>query len=456
MAFSLDDVDYIEEAPKAEITAPVKQKESRLGIKPPIKNESFVQRMDEVGSNVGQGVDFVTKYMNPFQNPLHYNEGGPQDYTNVNVPGTLTNLATDYGLYQTAKGVGQGLSQRIANEISGEASLKRAYKQQVQAQQANLRQAPIAPVAQAPMAPAMAPVAPIAAAPAPMAPVTPPPAPVAPVAQAPVAPPPPTLAQALQNPAVQNPPLTQVAVAQTIGPTIASPAEIAVASETPKTAVAPPVEPVKTAIASAQTLAPSASVPPPAEKPKPAKKPSSVEVKLLDTPKEWEKLTKEGKTFLPGYGAGDNNLFNTYGAEGRKAVLEKFNDGKPIGSYENYQKLNEKLRKGVPASEVAGLMARLPAESEAGNFGPLGKKALIKATGVGGLLLTAGELANAAQKAKEGNLAPARETGFNLLGMIPGLGTAFNAATYSKGLGEGEAEELARRRAIPPPASYRR
>jgi len=48
-----------------------------------------------------------------------------------------------------------------------------------------------------------------------------------------------------------------------------------------------------------------------------------------------------------------SNLFNTYGAEGRKTVLEKFNDGKPIGSYDNYQKLNEKLNFSESISKKA-------------------------------------------------------------------------------------------------------
>jgi len=151
------------------------------------------------------------------------------------------------------------------------------------------------------------------------------------------------------------------------------------------------------ASAAEKAAAPVGSAPAPAtNKPvSPNKKKSTPEIKLLDTPQEWHKLTKEGSTFLPGYGAGDNNLFNTYGAEGRKAVLERFNNGKPIGSYDNYLALNEKLKKGVPSSEVPGLMSRLPSEAEAGTYGPLGKKAIIKGAGIGGLLLAAHELANA-------------------------------------------------------------
>lgn len=116
-------------------------------------------------------------------------------------------------------------------------------------------------------------------------------------------------------------------------------------------------------------------------------------VGLKDTPETWQKLTKEGVVFLPGYGPGDNSLYNTYGAEGRKAILEKYNQGKPLGSDENYKELNKKLRLGVPPSEVPELMARLPSAEEAGNYGKLGKQ--MKVGGVLGLGLLASQLANA-------------------------------------------------------------
>lgn len=116
-------------------------------------------------------------------------------------------------------------------------------------------------------------------------------------------------------------------------------------------------------------------------------------VGLKDTPETWQKLTKEGVVFLPGYGPGDNSLYNTYGAEGRKAILEKYNQGKPLGSDENYKELNKKLRLGVPPSDVPELMARLPSAEEAGNYGKLGKQ--MKVGGVLGLGLLASQLANA-------------------------------------------------------------
>ena len=168
------------------------------------------------------------------------------------------------------------------------------------------------------------------------------------------------------------------------------------------------------------------------------------ELILKDTPEQWTKLSKEGQTFLPGYGAGDNNLYNTYGAEGRKAILEKYNNGKPIGSYENYEALNKKLKAGVPIGDVPDLMSKLPAEEEAGNYGKLGRKGLVRATGVGGLLVTAAQLSHAAEQAKKGNYAPARESLFDLVSALGGVGGM--AATHMGGLNKDEEKQLAQHR----------
>lgn len=95
-------------------------------------------------------------------------------------------------------------------------------------------------------------------------------------------------------------------------------------------------------------------------------------------------LAKEGKVGLLGFGSGDISLYNTYGAEGRKAVLEHFNKGQPLGPHDpNYENLMSQVRKGVPASEVPGLMAQLPSEAEAGNYGKaeFGKPASINPEG---------------------------------------------------------------------------
>lgn len=95
-------------------------------------------------------------------------------------------------------------------------------------------------------------------------------------------------------------------------------------------------------------------------------------------PKHAADLAKQELIGVMGFGSGDNNLYNTYGAEGRRAVLEYFQGGKPLGPYtQNYEPFMESVRKGIPPKDVPGLMSRLPAEAEAGNFGPLGTPASI-------------------------------------------------------------------------------
>ena len=156
-------------------------------------------------------------------------------------------------------------------------------------------------------------------------------------------------------------------------------------------------------------------------------------------------VAPEGTTLRTDLGPGDNTLFNTYGEEGRKEILKKYNEGKPAGTYENAQAIQAKMlaeqstpgRRELPRS-IASERGIPP--TGAGNFGKLGQA--IKIGGVTGLALTAAQMAQAAEEARKGNYGPATESGFNLLGMIPGLGTAFNAATFSKGAGEGEDEEL--------------
>jgi hypothetical protein len=94
------------------------------------------------------------------------------------------------------------------------------------------------------------------------------------------------------------------------------------------------------------------------------------------------------------------------------------------------------------------------------NFGQLGKVA--KVAGVAGLALTAAQMAQAAQAARKGDYSQAAEMGFNMLGLVPGMGVGFSALTHAGGLNEGESKELAYRqkvgagRGIAPPSAYMR
>lgn len=169
---------------------------------------------------------------------------------------------------------------------------------------------------------------------------------------------------------------------------------------------------------------PEGAAPPPAE----SKKPRKV------TPKG----VPEGMTELVGGGPGDRWLANEH-PELRKSIITMFNEGKPAGSYDRAQELYKQF-KAYQAENIAGPIIPKEIAKERGmpppkNYGPWGTK-ILKGAGVTGLALTAAEMAQAAEAARQGNYGPARETGFNLLGMIPGLGTAFNTLTYSKGVGE--------------------
>lgn len=170
--------------------------------------------------------------------------------------------------------------------------------------------------------------------------------------------------------------------------------------------------------------------------------------KTQQTFKSAEQLPKD-LAFRPDLGPGDNWLFNTYGPEGRKAILQAFNEGKPAVSYERAKELSQMVQEGrigpaIPR-DIAKERGIAPPET---NYGKLGKAA--KVAGVAGLALTAAQMAQAAQQAKQGDYSSARELGFNMLGMIPGLGAAFNLGTYAPELGAGESRELAMRRRMAP------
>jgi hypothetical protein len=122
--------------------------------------------------------------------------------------------------------------------------------------------------------------------------------------------------------------------------------------------------------------------------------------------KEAQAKAMEGLTFRQDLGPGDNWLFNSFGAEGRKAILSKYNEGNPAGSYENAQQIFKRMqeeRVGPGRSELPRDIAKErgvpPPET---NYGKLGKTA--KMAGVAGLALTAAQLAQAK------NASQARQT----------------------------------------------
>jgi hypothetical protein len=224
-------------------------------------------------------------------------------------------------------------------------------------------------------------------------------------------------------------------------PAVTAPVDLPTIVEAPPAPVAStPVEEIKPAAPTAST--PEGSAPPPQEKKK-GGRPADGSV--------------ESTTFRPDLGPGDNWLYNTAGPERRKLILQEFNEGKPAKTQEAAVKLYQEYKKKYP-KDMFGPVIPTDVAMERGvkppeNYGKLGKSA--KVAGVAGLALTAAEMANAAQQLSKGNDSPLRESLFNLLGMIPGLGTAFSAGTYAGGLNENEASDLARRRQLPPTITAR-
>ena len=157
-----------------------------------------------------------------------------------------------------------------------------------------------------------------------------------------------------------------------------------------------------------------------------------------------DQLAKEGKVALKGYGAGDINLTNTYGMNAYQTLVDHFNDGKPIGSYDNYLEVNKKIQKGIPSSLAPEFAAKLPgSEAEAGNFG--------KAFGETGAYTKEGKIVtspNAIKNAIKGGGAMILATA------IPNLANAAtNAAQGKYGEAAGQALDVASG-FIPPVAQF--
>lgn len=340
----------------------------------------------------------------PAFNPFHYEEGKPQDYTNLDVPTTVA-----HGLALGATGL--GLTARAKRFISGEnaqyaeqnklAREKFEYQKQQDAlaqkaaqQQANVTQAPVVQQPAASTAPPKAapdlygrieptftagPVPPVATQPNLPAGVNP----HAPVGPAPSESDMNLVRQSLANaedkkivaglqaagvPAPVNAPANVATVNQT-GPAIGTPQQVVAAATTTPTTVKAPAAPQK------QTFKTAAELP-------------------------------QGTVFKEGWGGADSWLNDQVGKEKAKAIRNTYNQGRGFGSgaeaiknaatamaeFGNTQFMTQgepiilskenRQRFGVPPPKQAG---------------PLNKTfpKPVKIAGAAGLLLTANEAANA-------------------------------------------------------------
>lgn len=188
-------------------------------------------------------------------------------------------------------------------------------------------------------------------------------------------------------------------------PASQSPAPAPVAQAAAQTApVAPPTvaqlaqEAAPAVITAAQ--APAEAIPPATEKNKGGRKGEGKDKKL--TYKAASEIP-EGMVFKEGFGGADNWMKNSFNDESRIMIRDLFNEGKPYGAnmdkaYADARKYEGWLKENIPVQTYARSERKAAGLPPPENYGKLGTA--IKVGGIGGLLMTAGQAANAKQAAQ--------------------------------------------------------
>ena len=410
MGLALDDFeDTVAEEAKSKKIEKVAQQQETAGVVPPESSASAettptagVMPPKKAEPNL---INQAWTAVKPAFNPFHYEEGKPQDYTNLDVPTTVA-----HGLALGATGL--GLASRTKRLISGESAgfaeqnrLNREKfeweKQQVlkaeraaAQQQANVTQAPVvqqpaASTASPKAAPDLygrieptftaGPVPPVATQPNLPAGVNP----NAPVGPAPSESDMNLVRQSLANaedkkivaglqaagvPAPVNAPANVATVNQT-GPAIGTPQQVVAAATTTPTTVKTPAAPQK------QTFKTPAELP-------------------------------EGTVFKEGWGGADSWLNDQVGKEKAKAIRNTYNQGRGFGSGAEAIKNaatamaefgnTQFMTQGEPTilSKENRQRFGIAPPQQAGSLNKAFPKA-VKVGGIAGLLLTANEAANA-------------------------------------------------------------
>lgn len=217
--------------------------------------------------------------------------------------------------------------------------------------------------------------------------------------------------------------LAQQNARASMGELAAPPAPPPVAGgQPPAPPVAPPIEANPVAQAAAQTApvvpptvgqlaqeaapainaaaqAPAEAIPP-VEKNKGGRKGEGKDKKLTyKTPAE----LPEGMVFKEGFGGADNWMKNSFNDESRIMIRDLFNEGKPYGAnmekaYTDARKYETWLKENIPVQTYARSERKAVGLPPPENYGKLGTA--IKVGGIGGLLMTAGQAANAKQAAQ--------------------------------------------------------
>jgi len=422
MSLDLDDLDTpaveIQTAKTAGPVAPSAASSTSaapaVAVAPPSPSGSFAEALAIAKKESKKAISQFGKEYGPeikgALNPVHYNEQGPQDYTNIDWELTLPHAAVEAvgGL-----GVGLGLTKRISRMVAGQSSFDKekakqyAEQTKISRERLELDKQQIAREAKAAQTAQQAPV-PVKPTPilkmgpmslatavggAPGAPFTaPPPAqsapPVgqAPAAVAPTAAPADVPTTPFSPPAqIADVPATTVDVAREIGPAVDTPDKVAAIGEQ----TTPPVEVTK-------------------ETPKP-----TVETKKTGGRPTKQAIAAEmvGKEFKPGFGGADNYLEKQFGPDIRRFMKDEFNQGKPYGggqaamdkAYADIQKYDTWLKENIPVQTLNREERKAVGVPPNREYPVLGKA--MKIGGIAGLAMTASQAANARQAI--GNVAEA-------------------------------------------------
>jgi hypothetical protein len=142
-------------------------------------------------------------------------------------------------------------------------------------------------------------------------------------------------------------------------------------------------------------------------------------------PEQAKQLAAENKVFLPGANAADNHLHNSYGPQGRRNVLNTFNEGNPIGAYDNIALLNANQPAGKSIKDVVGVQP----PTEHGVTSKNGRLGIPAALDENGKLFQAGMKANG--ELNMGTVG-SKIKGGALAGLVMGLPMLANAKTNSQ------------------------
>ena len=129
MALSLDDIEQeVEEQKPAAKAKPAASSAPANSVAPPAAEDTSFSGMLNKARQQGPAViNEAWKGVAPYLNPIHYQEGGPQDYTNIDWPTTVA-----HGVGEAA--LGYGLAKRGSRMISGEAGAERAAQKEYREQ----------------------------------------------------------------------------------------------------------------------------------------------------------------------------------------------------------------------------------------------------------------------------------------------------------------------------------